>query len=172
MNKLRCREFESVEVRQLDDRARALILSVPTSELPSLALKNACIPCHHPIPTAPPPHFTLVSLLPGAGHPRVLSFHSAARVNHLKYRPDRLTPQPEALLGLPCCSSPVLRAWSLLPFLCTTVPAAAAAKSHQSCLTLCDPIDGSPQAPPPLGLSRQEHWSGLPFPSLMHESEK
>ena len=28
------------------------------------------------------------------------------------------------------------------------------------------------QAPPSLGFSRQEHWSGLPFPSLMHESEK
>ena len=28
------------------------------------------------------------------------------------------------------------------------------------------------QAPPSLGFSRQEHCSGLPFPSLMHESEK
>ena len=28
------------------------------------------------------------------------------------------------------------------------------------------------QASPSLGLSRQEHWSGLPFPSPMHESEK
>ena len=28
------------------------------------------------------------------------------------------------------------------------------------------------QAPLFLGLSRQEHWSGLPFPSPMHESEK
>jgi len=28
------------------------------------------------------------------------------------------------------------------------------------------------QAPPSLGLSRQEHWSGLPFPSPVHESEK
>ena len=27
------------------------------------------------------------------------------------------------------------------------------------------------QAPPILGFSRQEHWSGLPFPSPMHESE-
>ena len=27
------------------------------------------------------------------------------------------------------------------------------------------------QAPPPMGFSRQEHWSGLPFPSPMHESE-
>ena len=28
------------------------------------------------------------------------------------------------------------------------------------------------QAPPSLGFSRQEHLSGLPFPSPMHESEK
>ena len=91
----------------------------------------------------------------------------------------------------------------------------AAAKSLQSCLTLCNPIDGSPpgsavpgilqartlewvaiafsivwkwkvkvkslshvrlvatlwtaayQAPPSMGFSRQEYWSGLPLPSLM-----
>ena len=90
---------------------------------------------------------------------------------------------------------------------------AAAAKSLQSCLTLCDPIDSSPpgspvpgilqartlewvaisfssawkwkvkvkslsrvrllatpwpaayQAPPPMGFSRQEYWSGVPLPS-------
>ena len=48
----------------------------------------------------------------------------------------------------------------------------SAAKLLQSCLTLRNPIDGSPQAPPSLGFSRQEHWSGLPFPSPMHESEK
>ena len=50
--------------------------------------------------------------------------------------------------------------------------AAAAAKSLQSCPILCDPIDGSPPGSPSLGFSRQEHWSGLPFPSPMHESEK
>ena len=92
---------------------------------------------------------------------------------------------------------------------------AAAAKSLQSCATLCDPIDGSPpgssihgilqartlewvaiffsnawkwkvkvkllsrvqllatpwtaahQAPPAMGLSRQEYWSGVPLPSLL-----
>ena len=27
------------------------------------------------------------------------------------------------------------------------------------------------QAPPSLGFSRQEHWTGMPFPSPMHESE-
>ena len=49
---------------------------------------------------------------------------------------------------------------------------AAAAKSLQSCPTLCDPMDGSPLGSPSLGFSRREHWSGLPFPSPMHESEK
>ena len=28
------------------------------------------------------------------------------------------------------------------------------------------------QAPLSLGFSRQEHWSGLPFPFPMHESKK
>ena len=95
--------------------------------------------------------------------------------------------------------------------MCTGPAAAATAKSPQSCLTLCDPIDGSPsgspvpgilqarilewvaisfsnawkwkvkvktlscvwllatpwiaayQAPPFMGLSRQEYWSGVPL---------
>ena len=98
--------------------------------------------------------------------------------------------------------------------------ATAAAKSLQSCPTLCDPIDGSPsgsiipgilqartlewvaisfssawkwkvkvkslsrvqllatpwttayQAPPSMGFSRQEYWSGVPFSSPVHEREK
>ena len=36
--------------------------------------------------------------------------------------------------------------------------------SHFSRVRLC--------ATPSLGFSRQEHWSGLPFPSPMHKSEK
>ena len=35
----------------------------------------------------------------------------------------------------------------------------------QSCPTLCHPMDGSLPGSPAHGLSRQEHWSGLPFPS-------
>ena len=50
--------------------------------------------------------------------------------------------------------------------------AAAAAKLLQSYPALCDPIDASPPGSPSLGFSRQEHWSGLPFPSPMQESEK
>ena len=33
----------------------------------------------------------------------------------------------------------------------------------QSCPTLCDPMDCYGQAPPSMGFSRQEYWSGLPF---------
>ena len=59
-----------------------------------------------------------------------------------------------------------------LKLVCFPWAAAAAAKLLQSSPTLCHPIDGSPPGSPSLGLSRQEHWSGLPFPSPMHESEK
>ena len=34
------------------------------------------------------------------------------------------------------------------------------------------PQTAAQQAPPSLGFSRQEHWSGLPFPSPIHEREK
>ena len=103
--------------------------------------------------------------------------------------------------------------WGAIAF-SNYMAAAAAAKSLQSCPTLCDPIDGSPpgsplpgilqartlewvaipfsnawkwkvkvkslshvrllatprtaayQAPPSIGFSRQEYWSGVPLPSL------
>ena len=118
-------------------------------------------------------------------------------------------------------SSPGYSAPNCFPNLFSKYPcqssaaAAAAAKSLQLCLTLCDPIDSSPtgspvpgilqarilewvaisfsnawkwkvkvkllsrvrllatpwttayQAPPSVGLSRQEHWSGLSLPSLL-----
>ena len=45
--------------------------------------------------------------------------------------------------------------------------------SHFSRVRLCaTPYTAAHQAPPSLGFSRQEHWSGLPFLSPMHESEK
>ena len=45
--------------------------------------------------------------------------------------------------------------------------------SRFSHVWLCaTPKTAAHQAPPSLGFSRQEHWSGLPFPSPMHESEK
>ena len=44
--------------------------------------------------------------------------------------------------------------------------------SHFSCVRLCaTPQMAAHQALPSLGFSRQEHWSGLPFPSPMREGE-
>ena len=42
----------------------------------------------------------------------------------------------------------------------------------QPCPTLSDPWTAAHQGPPSMGFSREEYWSGLPFPSPMHESEK
>ena len=45
--------------------------------------------------------------------------------------------------------------------------------SHFSRVWLCaTPQTAAHQVLPSLGFSRQEHWSGLPFPSPRHESEK
>ena len=45
--------------------------------------------------------------------------------------------------------------------------------SRFSRVRLCaTPETAAHQAPPSLGISRQEPWSALPFPSPMHESEK
>ena len=45
--------------------------------------------------------------------------------------------------------------------------------SRFSRVRLCaTPEMAAHQAPPSLGFSRQEHWSGLAFPSPMHEREK
>jgi len=44
--------------------------------------------------------------------------------------------------------------------------------SRFSRVRLCaTPETAAHQAPPSLGFSRQEHWSGLPFPSPVHGSE-
>ena len=118
--------------------------------------------------------------------------------------------QPSSIFSLPYPSSYSFLS-SLLGF--CWIPAAAAARSLQSCPTLCDPIDGSPpgspvpgilqartlewvaisfsnawkwrvkgkslsrvrllvtpwtaahHAPLSMGFSRQEYWSGVPWPS-------
>ena len=38
----------------------------------------------------------------------------------------------------------------------------------QSCPTLSNPWTAAYQAPPPMGFSRQEYWSGVPLPSPTH----
>ena len=48
---------------------------------------------------------------------------------------------------------------------CTTSPAAAAAKSLQSCLTLCNPTDGSPPGSSVPGIlqARTLEWVAISF---------
>ena len=60
-------------------------------------------------------------------------------------------PLKPVMFGELCCS--------------TQTPAAAAAQSLQSCLTLCDPIDGSPPGSPVPGLlqARTLEWVAISF---------
>ena len=50
--------------------------------------------------------------------------------------------------------------------------AAAAAKSLQSCPTLCDPIDGGPPGSAVPGILQARTLEWVPFPSPIHESGK
>ena len=52
-----------------------------------------------------------------------------------------------------------------LPYLLDVFAAAAAAKSLQSCPTLCDPIDGSPPGSPVPGIlqARTLEWVAISF---------
>ena len=60
----------------------------------------------------------------------------------------------------------------LLPFRHFTLKLLLLLLSRFSRVRLCaTQWTAAHQAPPSLGLSRQEHWSELPFPSPMHESE-
>ena len=61
--------------------------------------------------------------------------------------------------------------WFCFLSLMSSSHAAAAAKLLQSCLTLCDPIDGSPPGSPTPGILQARTLEGLPFPSPMHTSQ-
>ena len=45
-------------------------------------------------------------------------------------------------------------------------------KGFQDAIEKAKPWTAAHQASPSMGFSRQEHWSGLPFPSPMHEKWK
>ena len=65
----------------------------------------------------------------------------------------------------PVFSSPS-KCWFIsLIYLCNYVAAAAAAKSLQSCPTLCNPIDGSPPGSPVSGIlqARTLEWVAISF---------
>ena len=69
-------------------------------------------------------------------------------------------------------SNELIFVMGLKPSAMHKLSAAAAAKSLSRVQLCATPQTAADQAPPSLGFSRQEHWSGLPFPSPMHESEK
>ena len=83
--------------------------------------------------------------------------------------PARDRPNPAIELG-----SPVLQTDSLpaeLPGKPNAITAAAAAKLLQSCLTLCDPIDGSPTGSPVPGIlqARTLEWVAISFSKSKRE---
>ena len=55
------------------------------------------------------------------------------------------------------------------PQKCSIMEPAAAAKSLQSCLTLCNPIDGSPPGFPVPGILKARTLEWLPLPSPIME---
>ena len=70
-----------------------------------------------------------------------------------------LTDYKSEEVQLICCSGS--QTWGTASLLFTGLLCMCA----QSCLTLCDPIDHGCRAPLSMEFSRQEYWSGLPFPS-------
>ena len=109
------------------------------------------------------------------GEPLVISYLKYLHTSDQTWNSDKLL--ESFLIDLPSYNrkppvgGPIAQKVALLQSAPFCISAVSAAKSLQSCPTLCDPIDGSPPGSP-VGFSRQEHWSGLPFPSPMHESEK
>ena len=86
---------------------------------------------------------------------------------NLKFEPfDHLHPSPTPCLWQPPISSLYLWAWDHSVFIfiwlisINTIPSrpTAAAKSLQSCPTLCDPIDGSPPGFPIPGILQARIW--------------
>ena len=67
-----------------------------------------------------------------------------------------LQPRPPALPSQ--CSRLHIHPTYVRTYVCACVRA-------QSCPTLCDPVDCSPPGSSVHGISRQDYWSGLPFPS-------
>ena len=59
----------------------------------------------------------------------------------------------------------VIKKHEVMPFTATQRSLAAAAKSLQSCLTLCDSIDGSPPGSPVPGIlqARTLEWAAISF---------
>ena len=65
----------------------------------------------------------------------------------------------------------ITNTWPILFYLCLVLHCGGSLVS-ESCVTLCNPTDSSLPGSSVHGISQEEYWSGLPFPSPRHESEK
>ena len=75
-------------------------------------------------------------------------------------------PLPRTPATLPACSPRCVNPLSVTPTLpMRTALLQVLCALAQSCLTLCDSMDCSCQAPLSMEFSRQDYWSGLPFPT-------
>ena len=100
-----------------------------------------------------------------------LAFYQALSVHSSFLRWVRLLSDPVHSQQLPEVSSPSVRPYPFTAAFCQF--SCLLLLSHLSHVRLCvTPKTAAHQAPLSLGFSRQEHWSGLPFPSPMNESEK
>ena len=63
------------------------------------------------------------------------------------------------------CCSPYFLSWQ--SFIRKTSLEVSESEVAQLCPTLATPCTAAHQAPPPMGFSRQEYWSGVPLPSLL-----
>ena len=111
-------------------------------------------------------HFFLPNFSWNFGYPTNLGSCLPSEHIFLGHHPG---PDPQCII-----SSLFSWVWSFLPqssllLLLLLLPL----PSRFSCVRLCaTPQTVAHQAPPSMGFSWQEHWSGLPFPSPMHEREK
>ena len=121
------------------------------------------------------------SIIPSKEHPGLISFRmdslnflavQGTLKSLLQHRSSKASILQCSAFFIVQLSYPYMTTGKTIALTRWTFVAAAAAKSLQLCLTLCDPIDGSPPGSPVPGILRQEHWSGLPFPSPVPESEK
>ena len=84
------------------------------------------------------------------------SLESCLTVQPHRRQPTRL-PRP--------WDSPGKNTWVGCHFLLQCMKVKSESEVAQSCLTLAIPWTAAYQAPPSMGFSRQEYWSGVPLPS-------
>ena len=98
-----------------------------------------------------------ISYFRGSSQPR-----DRTQVSHIVDRRFTIWATREVLT---CSKTTRLKTSSSWVSHCLFIQSESEREGAQSCPTLCDPWTVTHQAPPSMEFSRQEYWSGLPFPS-------